>query len=92
MDRAVDAKCDPMRTEDGIAPNAGSELVGWKVPAMCRPNQAADSSCGRLRPEEKGSGSGWESNPPGPFSEATPGLKPGAVTRSAYTPEGSRED
>jgi len=34
------------------------------------------------------SGSGWESNPPGPFSEATLGLKPRTVTRSAYTPRG----
>ena len=31
-------------------------------------------------------GSGWESNPPGSFSEATLGLKPRTVTRSAYTP------
>jgi hypothetical protein len=35
------------------------------------------------------SGSGWESNPPGVFSDATLGLKPRAVTRAAYTPEGS---
>jgi integrase len=36
------------------------------------------------------SGSGWESNPPGNFSDATMGLKPRTVTRSAYTPgEGS---
>jgi hypothetical protein len=33
------------------------------------------------------SGSGWESNPPGVFSDATLGLKPRAVTRAAYTPE-----
>src|SRR4029079_8954140 len=33
------------------------------------------------------SGSGWESNPPGVFADATPGLKPGAVTRSAYAPK-----
>jgi len=32
------------------------------------------------------SGSGRESNPPGDFSAATLGLKPRAVTRSAYTP------
>ena len=32
------------------------------------------------------SGCGWESNPPGDFSDATLGLKPRAVTRSAYTP------
>ena len=35
---------------------------------------------------EASSGSGWESNPPGDFSAATLGLKPRAVTRSAYTP------
>ena len=34
------------------------------------------------------SGSGWESNPPGNFSDATMGLKPRTVTRSAYTPGG----
>ncbi len=33
------------------------------------------------------SGSGWESNPPSVFSDATLGLKPRAVTRAAYTPE-----
>ncbi len=33
------------------------------------------------------SGSGWESNPPGVFSDATLGLKPRAVTRAANTPE-----
>lgn len=32
-------------------------------------------------------GSGWESNPPGAFADATPGLKPVAVTRAAYTPK-----
>ena len=31
-------------------------------------------------------GGGWESNPPGAFADATPGLKPVAVTRAAYTP------
>ena len=44
------------------------------------------SASGREKPPD---GSGWESNPPGPFSEATPGLKPGAVTRSTYTPSSS---
>ena len=32
------------------------------------------------------SGSGWESNPPNHFSVLSMGLKPRAVTRSAYTP------
>jgi hypothetical protein len=34
-------------------------------------------------------GGGWESNPPGAFADATPGLKPVAVTRAAYTPNDS---
>ena len=43
--------------------------------------------CGRVhRGAKPASGSGWESNPPGDFSDATLGLKPRAVTRSAYTP------
>ena len=52
---------------------------------------AVASSCGSLRHDEKESGSGWESNPPGDFSDATMGLKPRAVTRSAYTPGRSTE-
>lgn len=40
--------------------------------------------------EKNTSGSGWESNPPGVFSDATLGLKPRAVTRAAYAPEGFR--
>ena len=47
---------------------------------------AVAGSCGSLRHDDKESGSGWESNPPGDFSDATLGLKPRAVTRSAYTP------
>ena len=39
---------------------------------------------------KKQNGSGWESNPPGDFSAATTGLKPAAVTRSAYTPNRNR--
>ncbi len=35
----------------------------------------------------KQNGGGWESNPPGAFADATPGLKPVAVTRAAYTPK-----
>ena len=46
------------------------------------------SASGRSKPPDW---SGWESNPPGPFSEATPGLKPGAVTRSTYTPSSRSE-
>ena len=43
--------------------------------------------CGRVhRGAKPASGSGWESNPPGDFSDATLGLKPRTVTRSAYTP------
>ena len=45
------------------------------------------SSAAYLKEGQAANGSGWESNPPGAFADATPGLKPVAVTRAAYTPD-----
>ena len=61
---------------DGQPSNAANPLF----------SRGSADDCGSLTTDENTNGSGWESNPPSLFSEASPGLKPGAVTRSAYTP------
>ena len=70
--------------QPAVLPRTGSQT---DYPQMKQPPCGA-GGCGRVHLGAKpASGSGWESNPPGPFSEATLGLKPRTVTRSAYTPE-----
>jgi integrase len=86
--RAIDASCHPLMPADDFQRNPTKPFCRQPTSRLPSGTHVPDSSCGRLRSHERKSGSGWESNPPGLFSEATPGLKPGAVTRSAYTPEG----
>ena len=83
-----DAKSDAAPC--GIGENGVAKRLDWFESGIARTLDRAvcyDTVRGEARGQQKPpDGSGWESNPPGPFSEATPGLKPGAVTRSTYTP------
>ena len=81
-----DNHCDSVRSIE-TRPTSKNTDDRHRSPLKDSPQlPAVAGSCVSLRPDEKESGSGWESNPPGDFSDATLGLKPRAVTRSAYTP------
>src|SRR5262249_34865528 len=76
----------PFRATDIVLPQSQGPSGRPDVPLPQFLEHAVEFHCCR-RQLTRRSGSGWAANPPGAFAEATPGLKPVAVTRAAYTPE-----